>query len=274
MRRILTLLLAVALVTAASAATAQAGYKTQRFWATFRAEKTIRWVEPRWYGHTDCYHRWWTDASGKQTEVYRSTKPVKVLLYTGGLQSQSVFVKWRTWDPYDEGSTREMPGMGRIERSASRTGDWEAGTCGVRGVIIDDEGRERTTPVPAPPQDCGVRQPAVYGDLSLGTRTADLSIGSAGSDQDALMGVYRACELARPYEMQDLRWGSEVSAKLPRAALFNRDLPSVTLRGSQEAHQKFFVGAMHGLVLTTGTVRWTVTLRRAAIPVIKGRKRR
>lgn len=248
--------------------------KSYRFWATFRAEKTIRWAEPKWYGHTDCYHRWWTDAAGSQTEVYRSTKPVKMLIYTGGLNSQSTFVKWRTWDEYDEGASRQMPGIGKIDRSASRTTDWEAGTCGVRGVIIDDEGRETTTMPPPKPQDCGARTPAVYGSTYFGTRTVELSIGSAGRDQDDQMGQYRNCELAKPYDMDDLRWGSEVSARLPRAALFNPSVPSVTLRATATYHQKYFVGNVHGLVFTNGEVRWTVTLRRAAIPLLQGRRRR
>lgn len=271
MRRLLTLLAAALLLTTLGAATAQA--KSVRFWATFRADKTIRWAEPKWYGHTDCYHRWWTSGSGRQTETYRSTKPIRVLIYTGGLTSQSTFIKWRTWDEFDEGATRHMPGMGKIDRSATRATDWEAGTCGVRGVIIDDEGRERTTPVPPEPQDCRASTPAVDANMYLG-KTAELTIGSAGSDQDALMGSYRACEIAVPHEMDEFRWGSEVSARVPRAALFNRDLPAVVFSGRKDYHQKWFVGGMRGLVFATGSVRWTVTFRRGEIPVITGRKRR
>ena len=272
MKRILILLAAVVALATVGAGSAQA--KSVRFWATFRAEKTIRWAEPKWYGHTDCYHRWWTRAGGTQTETYRSTMPVRVLLYTSGLDSSSTYLKWRTWDQYDEGSTRPMPGMGKIDRSASRTTDWEAGTCGVRGVIIDDEGNERTTPVPPRPGDCGVRQPAVYANVSFDKRGAELSVSSAGRDQDPLMGSYRECELQKPIDLQELRWDSRAFARFSRTALFNPDLPAVTLRGSQAAHQQWFVGNMAGLIFASGSVTWSVTLRRAKIPVITGRKRR
>ncbi len=264
----------LAAVVLAATGAGDAHAKSVRFWATFKADKTIRWAEPKWYGHTDCYHRWWSSAQGRQTETYRSTMPIRVLIYTGGLTSQSTFIKWRTWSEYGESATRHMPGEGVISRSASRATDWEAGTCGVRGVIIDDEGRERTTPVPPEPQDCKTTRPAVDANMYLGSKTAELSIGSAGADQDDLMGSYRACEIATPYEMDEYRWGSEVSSVVPRAALFNSDLPQVVFSGRHDYHQKWFVGGMHGLVFATGSVRWTVTFRRATIPVITGRKRR
>lgn len=255
---------AAVVLAATGAGEAQAAkYQSQRFWATFRAEKTISWSEPRWTGHVDCYHSWWTSAQGRQTETYRSTKPIKVIVYTAGLDSQSTFFKWRTWDEFDEGSTRAMPAMGRIDRTASRAEDWEAGTCGVRGVIVDDEGRERTTPVPPPAQDCGVRQPAVYGSFSPSGRTTTLSVYSAGDDQDDLMGIYRSCELAEPYEMDELRWGDEVRAQFPRAALFNPAIPRVTFRANERYHQQYFVGGARGSVFTSGGVKWSVTLRRA-----------
>jgi hypothetical protein len=270
---LVTLLAAVAQA-AAGAGEARAFDPGQRFWATFRAEKTIKWAEPRWTGRVDCYHSWWTDAVGSQTETYRSTKPVKVLVYRSGLKGQSTFLKWRTWDPYDEGSSRSMPGMGKIERKADRVTDWTAGICGVRGVIIDDEGRERTTPVPPPPGDCGTQTPAVYGSLSFDTRRSALSIYSAGDDQDKLMGVYRACELQKPYVMQELRWSSDPAAKLPRAALLDPSVPVVRFVASRQYSQQWFTGGMRGIVLASGSVRWTVTFRRAAVPVVKGRRRR
>jgi len=267
-------LLAAMLLAVTGAGDAHAA-KPQRFWATFRVTKSVGWVEPKWYGHTDCYHRWWTEGRGRQTEVYRSTKPVKALIYTSGLGATSTFIKWRTWDEYDEGSTRQMPGTGRIDRSASRTTDWEAGTCGVRDAIIDDEGRKTYTMPPPKPQDCGARAPAVYGSLYLGSRGAELTISSAGEDQDPLMGIYRTCEFHTPHKLQELRWSStDVVARIPRKALFDPETPSVTLSATQEASDKDWVGNFRGLLLTSGTVRWSVTLRRAEIPVIRGGKGR
>lgn len=270
---LVTLLAAVAQA-AAGAGEARAYDPGQRFWATFRAQTTRDWVEPRWSGHEDCWHRWWTDARGKQTESYQSTKRIRVLVYRGGSKGQSTWLKWRTWDPMDGGESRSMPGMGKITRSADRVTDWTAGICGVRGPIIDDEGRERTTPIPEPPGDCGTQTPAVYGSLSFYDRKATLSVYSAGDDQDKLMGVYRDCELAKPYAMPELRWDDTVAAKLPRAALFDPAVPEVKVSARKEYHQQWFVGNMHGLVFATASVRWTVTLRRAAAPVVKGRRRR
>jgi len=265
-------LAAALLLAATGAGEAQAKGDSHRFWATFRAEKTISWTEPRRTGHVDCYHRWWTSAEGRQVETYASTKPIKALVTRAGLNGQSIFVKWRTWDVYDEGSSFPMPGMGSIDRTASRAEDWEAGTCGVRGVIIDDEGRERDTPVPPKPTDCKAKRPAVYASFSPNGRETTLSVYAADDDQAKLMGRYRDCELQHPYEMDEIGWGSEVRATFPRKALFDPSAPVVRIRANKQYHQLFLVGTGH--VITDGGVKWTVTLRRAGTEVIKGRRRR
>jgi hypothetical protein len=164
--------------------------------------------------------------------------------------------------------------MGSIDRTASRTEDWVAGTCGVRGKIIDDEGRERDTPVPPKPTDCKVMRPAVDASFSPYGREVTFSVLPSDDDQDKLMGRYRNCELQRPYEMDDITWGSEVRAVLPRAALFDPSVPVVQIRANRQYHQHFFVGGARGNVFTSGGVKWTVTLRRAGVQVIKGRRRR
>lgn len=272
---LLSLAAAIALAaTGAGTGEAQAKGDSQRFWATFRAEKTISWTEPRRTGQVDCYHRWWTSAEGRQVERYASTVPVKALVTRAGLDRGSIFVKWRTWNVYDAGSSFPMPGMGSIDRTASRAEDWEAGTCGVRGVIIDDEGRERDTPVPPKPTDCKLKRPAVDASFWPDGKQVTFTVRPSDDDQAELMGRYRNCELQHPYEMDEITWGSEVSAVLPRKALFDPTVPVVQIRGNRQYHQTFLVGGARGLVFTSGGVKWTVTLRRAGVQVIKGRRRR
>ncbi len=229
--------------------------------------KTIRWGEPRWSARADCWHRWWTAADGTQTEVYRSTKPVKALLL--GTARSSAYFKWRTWDEHGESATREMPGMGRMQRSASRETNWDAGTCGVRGPIIDDEGHERTTPLPPPPDDCGSKQPAVYAVLDLDARGADLSVRAAGLDQVPLMS-WRRCELHHAAEMQDSAWGDDVIAPIPWRQLLDPTLGTVTLSGRKSYVGQIPAGGPDAWVFTDGNVRWTVTLRRDTVQVIRG----
>lgn len=271
---LLATLAAALLLAATGAGEARAKADSQRFWATFRAEKTIGWVEPRRTGLVDCYHSWWTSAEGRQVERYASTKPIKALVTRAGLGGGSIFLKWRTWDLYDQGSPRPMPGMGAIDRSASRAEDWEAGTCGVRGVIVDDEGRERETPVPPKPGDCGVKRPAVEGSLFPDGKRVTFSVYATDRRQAALMGGYRSCELRHPYDMDEITWGTEVSAPFPRKALFDPSVPVVQIKASRQYHQKLLVGGGSGLVIANGDVRWTVTLRRAGVRVVKGRGRR
>lgn len=263
--------LAAVVLAATGAGDAHAAGRPIRFMATFSAVKTIRWGEPRWSARADCWHRWWTEADGTQSEVYRSTKPVKALLL--GNARSSGYIKWRTWDEHGDSATREMPGMGKLQRSASRTSDWEAGTCGVRGPIIDDEGHERPTPLPPPPDDCGSRQPAVYAVLGLDSRGAALSVRAAGVEQMALMS-WRSCELQRPEEMQDAAWGDDVVTPIPWRRLLDPTVGVVELSGKKSYVGQRPAGGPDAWVISGGNVSWTVTLRRDTVQVIKGRKRR
>lgn len=260
-----------AVVLAATGVGEAHGAQQARFWATFRAEKTIGWSEPRWTTREDCWHSWWTQGSGRQTERYESTMPVKLLAYTAGMNNSSVFFKWRTWDEFAESSDREMPAVGTITRQATRSEDWVAGTCGVRGVIIDDEGNERTTPVPRPPDDCGTRKPGVDGWIGTGSKYMWLDTGASFASQEAQMG-FRACELNMPYEMDERGWSVDIRGRYSRAELFNPGVPVVKVSAGERYSQKQLIGGARAILFTSGSVSWTVTLRRAAPPRRGGRR--
>jgi hypothetical protein len=227
----------------------------------FRAQKTISWSEPRWTTNVDCWHSWWTQASGRHTERYESTMPVRVLAYDNG--SGYTFFQWRSWDPYDPGTNKKaMPGMGLLERRASRSTDWEAGHCGVRGVIIDDEGRERTTPVPPKPTDCGTRKPAVEGWIGVNGVYMHLDVGPFVDSQEPVM-VFRRCELRMPDEMDERGWSQDVVGRYPYKDLWNPKKPVIKVSAREQYRRTIPLVNGRGTATTSGNVSWTVTLRRA-----------
>jgi hypothetical protein len=250
--------LAAIVLAATGAGEARGAYQSEPFWATFSATKTVSWSEPKWTTRQDCWHSWWTQASGRQKESYRSTMPVKVLAYSN---NGYTFFKWRTWDPYAESAQRRMPADLTLTRSATRATDWDAGTCGVRGIIIDDEGNERSTPVPPPAQDCGTRKAGVDGWLGVKSVWLELFVESSVPSQDRVQR-YDDCELHVPEKMTELNWSGEVLARWSPNQFYRSKRGTLTYTARESYRDWIPLGGGAGRLNRSGTVTWTVTLRR------------
>jgi hypothetical protein len=162
MRRCALSGLAVAALLALLAAGAQGKPKPTTWrvplWATLTATQTTTWSMPKFYRGGDCWHRNWTEASGKETVTVRS-KRTKVLMWgvLSGPGDHTVAFNYGSWSPSAFGSGAFIA-KGSTKRESHRDAGSDPGPCGPP---------QEEDLAPLPPRDCGTHKRTLAAQLAV-----------------------------------------------------------------------------------------------------------
>jgi hypothetical protein len=231
-------LAAVVVVTLGAAAPAHAA-RPAKFTATFEAQRTVTWDEPRWMTISQCDHVRYEYGEGGETWKVKS-KATKVLVRRG--YKGVPMIRIGTWDERDPTVQVGLEASGFQSRTNDTFSGWNPGSCGGE-------------PGTDPPRvtDCGTRLPKHHVILMFTARTLTPDVIDA---PDNMAAGYGKCPLNQPAKIREA-W-TRVPGKYSLSKLL-RARKAVEITGKDKWSDKGFVGN-GGRVNRSAHLNWTLTL--------------
>jgi hypothetical protein len=245
MRRVLLPLAAAAVLLPAAGADAAKRPRSVTFDATFEAQRTAEWDQPRVISHTNCQGGHYVEAGGKEDQRVRSSGSFKVHV-TGSRRAASFeFGRRMVVDPRDAGVDAKGPHRREWTHRAGSTGGW----CG---------GGEES---PKLENDCGTQLPEYKVVFSAGRDVIDWTMSYRNLPRERF-GFYR-CPLHTPLGLPAQGF-PRLQGKVSLADLFDRRKRRVVVEASKSYGPTSQPLGNSGQRLTSsGRVTWKLTLTRA-----------
>lgn len=245
MKRLVVPMLAV-LACAAGAAPASAAKlptapKHAKFLVSFEGERSVKWDIPRWAPPSDCYHRRYQYGNGD--EMWKVKSKQTKLLAVGS--SNQALIKLGTWSLTDATPLIGIPASGIRTRNYYVINGSDPGSCG--GEQITEK---------APDDDCGTKLPK---HSVVPGFTGKQAFAEAIDAPDNQAPGFETCKLFKPRKMTE-SW-DRIPAKFASRDLFNKRKKTIAIRASKSWDDAIAI-ANGGLINTTGSMSWTMTLTR------------
>jgi hypothetical protein len=234
----LAALCACALVAAAPAQAA----KPKKFTATFEAQRTVKWNEPRWQTVSQCDHVRYEYGEGGETWKVKS-RPTKILVSRGYKGMPTIRIG--TWNEREPTVQVGLDASGFQELKNDIFSGWNPGSCG--GVPGTDPPRVT---------DCGTRLPKHIVLLQFAARTLTPDVTDA---RDNMAPGFGKCALNQPGKIGEA-W-TRVPGKYSLSKLLGARKP-VTISGKDKWNDKGFL-PNGGQINRSAQVSWTLTLEPA-----------
>jgi hypothetical protein len=226
-------------------AAAGASAATATFSATFEAERSSRWDQPRGVDLTDCQGQHYCAANGEDKASIKTRRPFKITVTRIG---RGLF--WQFGDP----TTGHDPLAYGIEAHGVSTRDLTV----ISGTTGGWCGAAQTNPTPE--NDCGTRLPVYEVAFSAGPREVAWSASFAPRERERF--DFYNCPLTVPDGMHVGSFPT-LSAKVNRAALFSRGRRPIVVTASQDYGPTRSALSNLGVERTSrGHVSWTLKLIR------------
>jgi hypothetical protein len=238
MHRLLPLA-ALGLCTLAAAGPAQAAPKPAKFTATFEAQRTVKWDEPRWQPPSQCDRVRYESGNGGETWKVKA-RATKVLLSRGYKGVPTVRIG--TWDEREPKLQVGLQASGIQSRTNDIFSGWNPGSCGGE-------------PGTDPPRisDCGTRLPKHLVLLQFAARTLTPDVTDA---PDNLAAGFGKCALNQPKKISEA-W-TRVPGKYSLSKLL-KTRKAITIEGHDKWKDTGFL-PNGGLLNRSAQVTWTLTL--------------
>jgi hypothetical protein len=240
--RLLPLAALCACALGAIAAPAQAA-KPAKFTATFEAQRTVKWNEPRWQPPSSCYRVHYEYGSGGETWKVKS-RPTKILVSRG--YKGVPMVRIGTWNEREPTVQIGLEASGIQSRANDVFSGWNPGSCG--GVPGTDPPRVT---------DCGTRLPKHIVLPQFAARTLTPDVIDA---PDNMAPGFGKCALNQPGKIAEA-W-TRVPGKYSLSKLLSARRKPVQITGKDKWNDKGFL-PNGGLLNRSAQVSWTLTLEPA-----------
>lgn len=242
-----TRLLLPLVVLAAAVPAAPASAATARFTATFEAEKTVAWDQPRGVSQVSCRGEHYSIASGDETWRVNINKPFKVVVSSGfrGLTTW----QFDSWSPMRV-DLDGVEGTGYVQRALRTESGTTGGWCNPGG-----------SKDPQPENDCGTQLPRYQVRFSAHRGQVDWSMTPVEWMANERLGFYQ-CHLFAP---EGVPVGSfpRLTGTFRTKDLFNRRKRTIVVGNRKSYGPESYPVVNLGVEQTTSAkVAWKLTLRR------------
>jgi hypothetical protein len=239
---------AAAPATGAQATEAQAtgapAAKTATFSATFEAERSVHWNQPRGVNLIDCHGQHYSAANGEDTTTIKTRRPFTVTVRRFGRSVGWQFGALPGADPLAYGIEAHGVSTRSFTVHSGTTGGW----CGAA----------QTDPPPA--TDCGTRLPVYQTVFSAGPRELTWSASYAQHTHEKF--DFYNCSLTVPDGMYAGSFPS-LPGRIDRSAVFNRRKRTLVISAAKNYGPTKTGVPNLGVDLTaSGRVSWKLALTR------------